>query len=125
MDGRHKMTAYTWTGFNRDAGGNISDMEHIRQSVRDILTTPKGTRLMRRDYGSDLANLIDGPLTPGLRLQVISATYSALLQWEPRLSVSAIEVSEETHGITLTLHGHRRDTLSPITLHTSVNRTSA
>ena len=38
---------------NRFTGEKItSETEHIKQSIADILLTPIGSRLQRRDYGS-------------------------------------------------------------------------
>jgi phage baseplate assembly protein W len=48
--------------------------------VRDILVTPIGSRIMRREYGS-LSALIDQPQTPALRLQIMAACYSAIQKW--------------------------------------------
>lgn len=39
-------------GMNSETGKTISGIEHLKQSIVDILTTPVGTRVMRRDYGS-------------------------------------------------------------------------
>lgn len=44
------MTMYT--GMNQQSGLALTDMDHIRQSVRDILLTPQGSRIDRRQYGS-------------------------------------------------------------------------
>ena len=41
-----------YLGMNSQTGLSISEVEHIRQSVRDILVTPIGSRVMRREYGS-------------------------------------------------------------------------
>ena len=41
------------TGMSRETGRACDDeLAHIRQSIRDILTTPVGSRIKRRDYGS-------------------------------------------------------------------------
>ncbi|EFB70328.1 hypothetical protein PROVRUST_08539, partial [Providencia rustigianii DSM 4541] len=37
-----------YQGMSRIDGTAISDIEHIRQSVRDILITPIGSRVIRR-----------------------------------------------------------------------------
>lgn len=38
---------------SRENGRELeTELDHIRQSVQDILTTPIGTRIMRREYGS-------------------------------------------------------------------------
>ncbi|MGL5293614.1 MAG: GPW/gp25 family protein, partial [Aeromonas sp.] len=44
----------SWKGMNATTGRTISSTDHIIQSVRDILITPVGSRVMRRDYGSEL-----------------------------------------------------------------------
>ena len=53
-----------YLGMNSQTGLSISEVEHIRQSVRDILVTPVGSRVMRREYSSLLSALIDQPRTP-------------------------------------------------------------
>ncbi|HHV7514956.1 TPA: GPW/gp25 family protein, partial [Escherichia coli] len=72
-----------YIGMNRETGRAITDADHIRQSCGDILRTPVGSRVMRRDYGSLLFSLIDMPQTDALRLQIMCACYMALLKWEP------------------------------------------
>ncbi len=80
-------------GMNAHTGRRLDGLEHIRQSVRDILTTPIGTRVMRREYGSLLPELIDQPLTDALLLQAYAATVMALTRWEPRLRITAVRRS--------------------------------
>ncbi|MCP6182931.1 baseplate assembly protein, partial [Klebsiella pneumoniae] len=57
------MTA-RYLGMNRTTGERISDVDHISQSIGDILRTPVGSRVMRREYGSLLSQMIDQPQTP-------------------------------------------------------------
>ena len=47
------------TGINTNTGRSISGKAHLRQSIADILSTPIGSRVMRRNYGSHLFDLID------------------------------------------------------------------
>lgn len=42
----------SYLGMNSHTGLSISEVEHIRQIVRDILVTPVGSRVMRCEYGS-------------------------------------------------------------------------
>ncbi|MBD3768115.1 MAG: GPW/gp25 family protein [Gammaproteobacteria bacterium] len=51
-------------GINAQTGKPLSGIDHLRQSISDILTTRVGTRVMRRDYGSQLPELADNPMTP-------------------------------------------------------------
>jgi hypothetical protein len=65
-------------------------MEHLRQSVGDILGTPIGTRCCRRDYGSLLPELLDQPMNALTRLQLYAATALALTRQEPRLRLTRV-----------------------------------
>lgn len=53
---------------DRYTGRRITGMEHLKQSIADILTTPLGSRLERRTYGSLLLGLIDAPDNAATRL---------------------------------------------------------
>ncbi|EGU2572141.1 baseplate assembly protein [Salmonella enterica] len=99
------MTLYI--GMSRNDGQVIADTDHLRQSVRDILLTPQGSRLARREYGSLLSALIDQPQNPALRLQIMSAVYVALNRWEPRLTLDSIIISSNFDGsMVVELTGH-------------------
>ena len=81
-----------WLGMNAATGRAISATDHIIQSVRDILITPVGSRVMRRDYGSELFYLIDQPQHQATRLRLMAATVQALINWEPRITVTRVDV---------------------------------
>lgn len=105
------MNQATYLGMDRTNGEAIDDLDHIRQSVSDILQTPIGSRVMRRHYGSLLSALIDQPQNDTLRLQIMAACYSALLQWEPRITLTTITFSPGYDGkMVVGLTGTRRDT---------------
>lgn len=80
-------------GIDRTTGGALSGIDHLQQSVEDILTTRKGTRLYRPSYGSDLPALVDLPFNAATKIDMIAATADALAKWEPRLSLSSVEIS--------------------------------
>ncbi|WP_243078909.1 GPW/gp25 family protein [Pantoea sp. MQR6] len=102
------MTMYT--GMNQQTGKAITDADHIRQSVRDILLTPEGSRIARREYGSLLFKLIDDPQNPATKLQVMAATYSALSRWEPRITLDTINITSAFDGsMVVELTGRRSD----------------
>lgn len=102
------MTAYS--GMNQQNGGTITDLAHVRQSVRDILITPVGSRIARREYGSLIPELIDQGQNPALRLQVMAAIYGALCRWEPRIKLTAIQISSAADGsMVVDLSGIRAD----------------
>ncbi|RHW21695.1 GPW/gp25 family protein [Pseudomonas jilinensis] len=80
-------------GMHRDTGRSISGSEHLRQSLSDILTTPLGSRVMRREYGSLLPELIDQPQNPATLVRLYAATAVAVMRWEPRFRLSRVEYS--------------------------------
>lgn len=77
-------------GIEATTGKPLQGLAHLRQSIRDILTTPIGSRVMRRDYGSRLFELVDSPVTPETKVEFIAATAEALDKWEPRLSLTQV-----------------------------------
>lgn len=106
-----------WHGMNRSTGKAIDETDHIRQSVRDILTTPIGSRVMRRDYGSLLFELIDQPVNRANRLRLMAATVSALTQWEPRINVTRLDPYHDQDGrVIISMEAERVDTGEMITI---------
>ncbi len=64
-------------GMSRTTGKAISGMDHLRQRIADVLTTPIGTRVMRRDYGSRVFELIDNPTNERFKVEMTMAVYEA------------------------------------------------
>ncbi len=113
------MTLYS--GMNNTSGKVITDIDHLRQSVQDILLTPQGSRIARREYGSLLSALIDQPQNPALRLQVMSAVYVALSRWEPRLTLDSITITINSNfdgSMVVELTGRRNNGM-PVSLSVS------
>lgn len=75
---------------NRIDGSTLAEDRHIQQSIADILTTPIGSRIQRREYGSLLPSLIDAPATDSERLRVIAAAVIAIMRWEPRIRLNFV-----------------------------------
>jgi hypothetical protein len=90
-------------GMSRTTGKRLSEYDHIRQSIVDILTTPIGQRVMRRSYGSRLFYLVDAPLNDSTRLAIIAETGQALAQWEPRIAVSSVGVAQALGTIAVSI----------------------
>ncbi len=80
------------TGIHQLDGTLLSDEAHLRQSITDILTTPLGSRVMRRTYGSRLYELIDAPMNRQTAIEFTVATADALLLWEPRIRVIRVQI---------------------------------
>lgn len=93
-------------GMDAATGKTLANAEHIRQSIADILTTPIGTRVMRRDYGSLIPALLDQPMNRANLMRLYSAAMVALTQWEPRIQINRVTAdlgSAATGKITIQL----------------------
>lgn len=97
-------------GMDRHTGAPLEGQDHLAQSIADILTTPIGTRVLRRDYGSRVPDLIDAPLNGQTIVQVYAATADALDKWEPRIRLDRVTLDDAADGkVTLRLEGRLRD----------------
>jgi phage baseplate assembly protein W len=66
--------------------------EKIRESIWIILSTARGERVMLPDFGCGIHDLVFQPNTAALRGQVQVKVRDALLRWEPRIDVLAVQV---------------------------------
>lgn len=97
-------------GMDRRTGLPIDEDTHLRQSVADILTTPIGSRLERREYGSLLPELIDAPIHEQTIVKLYAASATALMRWEPRLRLTRVTTDTaggELGSLTMSIEGNR------------------
>jgi hypothetical protein len=85
-------------GMNAKTGAALGGFDHLQQSITDILTTPVGTRVMRRAYGSDLYRLVDAPLNRSTVLEIYTASAVAIARWEPRVEVDGVRAVDLQPG---------------------------
>lgn len=76
----------------------MGELDHLNQSIADILTTPIGTRVMRPDYGSECPRLVDRPINKTFKLDVYAAAAEALSKWEPRIKATRISIDSVSVG---------------------------
>lgn len=106
------------TGISRKNGESLKALAHIRQSVRDIITTPIGSRVMRRDYGSRLPELIDMPQNEATLMQCYAAVVMAVTRWEPRIRVSTVTRRIDEGRVVFEIKG--RSSIGPTTFEVPV-----
>lgn len=70
-----------------------SEDEKIRQSIRIILSTAKGERVMRPEFGCDIHEYIFAVANTSMLTSVESAVTEALILWEPRIEVISVEAT--------------------------------
>jgi hypothetical protein len=81
-----------------DATGAIAEAEYetdIEQSVRIILGTEPGERVMRPDFGAGLRGLVFEPINTTTMALVQYRVQNALVLWEPRIDSVTVVVSAD------------------------------
>ena len=78
----------------------VSDAGDIEQSIRIILGTSPGERLMQPEFGCDLKSLLFERVDASLVARLNHLIYHALLNFEPRVNFLEAEIlhSEELSG---------------------------
>ena len=75
--------------------GDISLVDHeedIAQAVRLIIETGRGERVMRPDFGAGLNDFVFEPTSTTTMALIRHRVEEALITWEPRVRVQAVEV---------------------------------
>jgi len=76
-------------------GGNaiVGYEEDVKQSIRIILGTDKGERVMRPNFGAGLRSFVFGPMSSTTLQRVKTRVQDALTTWEPRIDVMQVKVT--------------------------------
>jgi phage baseplate assembly protein W len=76
-------------------------VEGLESSMRMVLMTAPGERLMRPEFGCRIWDLLFEPITANLLGQISEAVRQALAQWEPRVEVEdvASEPDPDSDGL--------------------------
>lgn len=98
-------------GMDKHTGKAIEGVAELRQQVRDVLETPLGSRVMLREYGSRLFELLDDPVDAQFEVEIVSAVAEAVMTWVPRFQVERIRLVEvRDSGPVFDLYGLDRET---------------
>lgn len=114
-------------GMNAKTGRSLGGLGHLYQSIGRILSTPLVSCIKRRTFGSDLPDLVDAPNNGTVRVQLYAATATALMRWEPRLTLTRVQLSSDTNELgagvqVIEIEGYATDTGDAVS--TSVALTS-
>lgn len=80
------------TGCDRLTGKSIEGLEYLKQRIENVLSTPIGSVLMKRDFGSNLYLYVDAPVDRDFRAKIYREVAVALNQWVPDFELSKIEL---------------------------------
>jgi len=76
----------------------------IRASVKQILFTVIGERVMLPEFGSRIMSLVHEPINEEMLAQALIESRDALRKWEPRITITDVEIKKMTEsGIRFTI----------------------
>lgn len=78
--------------------GEIASSEgedSIKESIKIILGTAKGERVMRPDFGCDINEIVFAPMNTSTGTLIDFHIREALLIWEPRIDLLNVHVSPD------------------------------
>lgn len=86
--------------FSRDSAGvvMVADELDILQSLRVLLATAAGERLLHPTYGCNLNRMVFEPLSTRMRTQVAGFIEQAILMHEPRIKVDSVSITPNARG---------------------------
>ncbi|MEE2740803.1 GPW/gp25 family protein [Sphingobium abikonense] len=105
-------------GMHRSTGATLDGLDHIVQSMADIIGTPVGTLIGRREYGSLVPDLIDQPMTDTNILRIFAATALALSRWEDRIRLRRLSLvpGERAGAASLSIEVERKGDIANASL---------
>jgi phage baseplate assembly protein W len=68
---------------------------NIRESVRIIIGTAKGERVMRPEFGCEVHDYVFAAADPATLSMIEDAVEEALIQWEPRIDVESVDAAPD------------------------------
>lgn len=90
-----------WSFPPRLAGGGVALSEgdaKIRESIRIILETAKGERVMRAEFGCGIHEFVFQSLSASTLSAMRESVREALILWEPRIEVLNVSASADAVG---------------------------
>jgi uncharacterized protein len=93
--------------------------EDIKESVIIILSTRKGERIMRPDFGCGIHDFVFENMNSSIIGRIKSSVRESLVKYEPRINVTDVQVSAEdldSGKLIITIHYFIRATNNPSNL---------
>jgi hypothetical protein len=81
-----------------DSSGKIEMSQYetdIKEAIWIILSTSKGERIMRPDFGCGIYDFVFAPINTATIAMIESSIREALTAWEPRVELTGLDVSTD------------------------------
>lgn len=88
--------------YNRYKKFRVSDFELVKQDLINHFNIRKGEKLMQPDFGTIIWSCLFEPFTDSLR-QAIVEDVKRIINYDPRIGVQQLDVTEEQYGIQISI----------------------
>lgn len=97
------MTTYRgFSTYNRLKKFRVTDYELAKQDLFNHFQIRKGEKLMNPNFGSIIWNLLYEPMTEDTK-QRITSDINSIINYDPRMSVNSMTITEFDYGIQIEL----------------------
>ena len=108
--------------------GDVSrrfDENAIKSSLRNLILTNNYERPFHSEIGTSIRGMLFEPFSPMLATNIERAVFDTVTAFEPRVNLDNVEVtaSPDENSITISLTYRVLNTLRPVTLDISLERT--
>lgn len=87
------------TGISRTTFQPIDNLESALQGVNEILATPLRSRVIRRQFGGGIIELLGRRMTPSLFPVFLQLLASSIDRWEPRFRVRKMRIAASAEDV--------------------------
>lgn len=114
------FTAHPVTGDVRP----VTNETAIRRSIKNIILTPKGGKLFRPEYGSNVGNYLFKQQDALTRYDLEQSLYQSIKRFESRVDVTRIDATYTDHGIDILVEYRIKNIGTTDSFVTTVKRTA-
>jgi phage baseplate assembly protein W len=82
---------------------NLTDFQLVQQDLINYFSIKKGQKLMQPNFGSDIWSTLFEPLDEATRT-VITADINKIVNYDPRLAVTQINVTQQNNGFLIQMN---------------------
>lgn len=96
-----QSSGYSYKGFSTISGSKkfiLNDIMLVKQDIVNHFHIRQGEKLENPEFGCIIWDLLFDQLTDNLR-DLIAQNVTDIINYDPRVSVQAVEVSQSEHGI--------------------------
>jgi uncharacterized protein len=95
-----------WSFPPKVVGGSLRYARYeddIEQAIQIILLTSRGERVMLPEFGAGLRDFVFEPNSDATRARMEESVRKALVDWEPRINLERVKVTESDDGPNIVL----------------------